>query len=696
MVFLTNFIKIGQYLSLIFLKKYITFTSNVSVQIKITIMQIAHKIDDFLFIMFPDVKKGDNDKLIKKLEEYYSYGPFKPLVKIENDWIFINIDTPAILTQESDYRKVISYCEKGKYSEAKPILSTLIEKNPSNSEYHRIFGQILSDQGDQEEAINSLIDALRWDPRNGYALIMMGNIYAKFKNDVNTAMIYYDQAVKNNPNDHIALNNIGANLMHQNKLIEAKIYFDEALRINSDYANTHYGLAMIAAMEKDYSSAFYSSVQSLKKSNRHDQLYTLSFEIAFSVAKELIKRNNGKNILDNYLKKLEFETEKNIQQIEDASINTSAKIEIAENYKRVEHIIKYNPKYPANEHLQMHELVHLDFITQARKEGNNKLFVSNSKHKSVFIKSINETIHKLNKAGLTDESLTSYIDGLYSGINLQAFNTPIDLFIENYLYNEFSDLRPYQFLSLFGMISEGVKSVTDKRYAELSPKKILTVSKIYNLVNALQFKELFGIDLINELKATAFELKQAQGFFDEFLEYRPDREPGEEYELVQHWAEDLKLNTYFELIDEETFHKNNNSTDSIIEKLEKDPLGLKDDIHFKENEMKKFQDSQKDIGLNMAVVMFMVDALQFFSKLSNDKIKEIAMEIALLGTQGYSPEKKDYMLHHIPGKKFSGYHILAYYYVSWSLAIPEMLQDLKLPYDKEYEQALNLYKNDKK
>ena len=49
------------------------------------------------------------------------------------------------------------------------------------------MGQILSDEGDQEEAINCLIDALRWDSKNGYALLMMGNIFAKFKDDVPTA-----------------------------------------------------------------------------------------------------------------------------------------------------------------------------------------------------------------------------------------------------------------------------------------------------------------------------------------------------------------------------------------------------------------------------------------------------------------------------------------------------------------------------
>ena len=97
----------------------------------------------------------------------------------------------------------------------------------------------------------------------------------------------------------------------------------------------------------------------------------------------------------------------------------------------------------------------------------------------------------------------------------------------------------------------------------------------------------------------------------------------------------------------------------------------------------------------MAVVMFMVDALQFFEKKSKEEIKIIAFEIAMQGTQGYRPDKDDYRINSIKGKIFSGYHILAYYYVSWMLALPEMLSQLQLPYEAEYKIALTMHKPNK-
>jgi Flp pilus assembly protein TadD len=655
-------------------------------------MQIIHTIDDFIFTIFPDIKKGDEQSLINAIQEFYTYGPYKPKVTIEDNLVKIEIDTPTIVSQDGEYKKVIALCEKGKYSDAKPILKNLISKNPTISEYHRIMGQILSDEGDQEEAINCLIDALRWDSKNGWALLMMGNIFSKFKDDVPTAMKYYDQALVANPNDNITINNIGANLMQQGKLEEAKKYFGEAIRINDKYPNTHFALGMIAEMEADLQSAFYSTIQAIKLNNNKDLLYQNSVRQAFDIAKKIIATDTGKNIFREYRHKLEFEGDKRIDIIQDEKIPTAAKFEFAENYEREVHIVRYKPSYPAIEHLIMHELVHLDFVIQARKDDLNQLFISNQSHKKQFITGLESTIKKFNKMGISEKSIADYCSNLFEGMNRQIFNTPIDLFIEQFLFTGFPELRPYQFISLYTMLQEGLKAVTDKKIVELSPKDIISKSKVYNLVNAIQFKELFGIDFIKDFNATPSESKLANDFYEEYLQYKDDKEPAEEYELVLNWAEDLKLDKNFELVNEKEFRTKRTNIDELLSSIEKDPYDLESNDPYKEREMEKFQKSQQSIGTNMAVVMFMVDALQFFNGMPKEEIKKIAFEIAMHGTQGYRPEKDDYRINSIKGKTFSGYHILAYYYVSWALAIPEMLSQLQLPYDDEYKMALTMHK----
>ena len=658
-------------------------------------MQIIHKIDNFLYTIFPSVIQGDQQSLLNAIQDFYTYGPYKPKVTIDNDFVSIEIDTPTILAQDLDYQKVIAFCEKGKYADAKPILKKLIEKNPAISEYHRIMGQILSDEGDQEEAINCLIDALRWDSKNGWALLMMGNIFAKFKNDVPTAMKYYDQALTANPKDNITINNIGANLMQQGKLEEAKKYFYEALKINDQYANTHFALGMIAEMEADLQSAFYSTIQAIKLNKSKDILYQNSVRQAFEISKKIIATDTGKKIFREYRHKLEFDGDRKIDIVQDEEIPTAAKFEFAENYDRENHIVKYKPSYPAIEHLIMHELVHLDFVIEARKGELNQLFVSTQNHKTEFIKELEPTIKKFNKMGISEKSIADYCSNLFEGMNRQIFNTPIDLFIENFLFSEFAELRPFQFISLYNMLQDGLKAVTDKKIVELSPKDIISKSKVYNIVNAIQFKELFGFDFIKDFNATPTEMKLAIDFYDEYLQYKEDKEPAEEYELVLHWAEDLKLDKNFELVNEHEYRNKRTDIDNLLSSIEKDPYDLESKDPYKQREMDKFQKSQEQIGINMAVAMFMVDALQFFEGKPKEEIKTIAFEIATQGTQGYRPDKDDYKIDSVKGKNFSGYHILAYYYVSWSLAIPEMVSQLNLPYEAEYKMALTIYKPNK-
>src|SRR5690606_32612617 len=108
---------------------------------------------------------------------------------------------------------------------------SLVQEYPTVSEYHRILGQIQSELGDHNEARDTLIDALRWDPNNVWALLMMGNIFAKEK-DSETALIYYNQVLALKPNDNITLNNIGAQLMEAGSTDEAQNYFLKA--VNAD------------------------------------------------------------------------------------------------------------------------------------------------------------------------------------------------------------------------------------------------------------------------------------------------------------------------------------------------------------------------------------------------------------------------------------------------------------------------------
>ena len=593
-------------------------------------MIIIHPLDDFIYELFPNIEKNENS-LKKALTEFYTIGNVKPAIRLNKDFIEVSINTNRIEVEEKKFKKMISFCEASKFEEAKVLADSLIDLNPNISEYHRLLGQIYSELGNQEDAINSLIDALRWNPKNEWALLMMGNIFAKFKNDVETAMRYYDQVLIVKPNDCITLNNIGANLMQLNRSEEAKTYFERALDSDPSYPNTYYALALLAEIEKDYKKAFDNSLLAIEKTDKksNNQLYSNSYHLAIESANKLRSEINSKKIIDEFIAKLSNLTEKEIRIEEDDTIPTAAKIEFAENYNREFHLIKYKSNYIGVEHLILHELMHLEMAEEARKEDINELFISNQSNKSKFIYSLEREASKLHKSGVSEENIANYFSALFDGLNRQIYNTPIDLFIEDRIFNRWIIIRPIQFLSLITLLQEGIEATTKKEIVDNSPKNILSKSKILNLINALHFKGLFQLDLIDQFKPTKLELKQAKELYAEFGEYRHDRKSAEDYELVRHWAEDLKLDDYFELIPESKYRQK--TIHSVLEDIESDPLGLNSADSSEDRKMKKFLEENSSEEINMAVAMYMADAINYFSKTSQEVTKKIAFEIAYAG-----------------------------------------------------------------
>lgn len=341
-------------------------------------MIIIQRIDDFLQELFPRYKtsKGDINVLKEELSELYSYGPYKPRIEIKDGLATIEIDTHTIEAEEKDFSRAVAFCERRNWNEAKKILRYLIKKNPTNSEYHRNLGQVYSEEGNQDEAIDELIDALRWNPRNSYAAIMMGNIFSKFKDDIDTATKYYNVAIEVNPKDFIAINNLGTTLLKIGKWKEGLKYLEQSHEINPTYPNNLYGLALAHDQNENTLVAFNYSTQCMKSCDKNNQnLYDHALSLTVKTSEELAKKDTGKNIFNEYKTKLEFDGGKEIRVETATTLETFAKFEYAENHNRNYHLIKYRPEKQAVEHLIMHELVHLELALQARDENENKLFI---------------------------------------------------------------------------------------------------------------------------------------------------------------------------------------------------------------------------------------------------------------------------------------------------------------------------------
>lgn len=657
-------------------------------------MRITYPRNQFLSQLFPSIDITNDEQLIHAFRKYLTLGEYSPKVELTDSEVVIEIPSNFLLGNSNKYNRATDLCNKRKFAEAKPILESLIEEFPLMCEYHRTLAQVFEEEGDHERAIDLLIEALRCDPKNHWALILMGNIYARYKNDTETAMTFFDQVIHADPTNFIALNNIGGALLQTGKIDMGEKYLLKAYQINPNYPNISYALGIVAEMKGEVQKAFDYSFQTLKSSETsNNPVYQNALRTALDAAKKISESNSGKEELIDFIQELEVKTGTEIRMEEDQSIPTVAKVEMAENHKRDFHLIKFK-KSSAVDHLILHELIHIQFYHEARQINENKLFTSKNGKLAEFKKQYTKEINGLIKKGYSAETISKLFEQLFHGILQQVFNAPIDLFIEDLIFQKFPTLRPQQFLSLYKMGIEAYEAVSNPKAVDLVPSEIVSQSKVYNVLGARHTDDLMGTRLEEKYKVSLKEKELVNSFWDEFLEYRNDRQAGEEYELVQHWGEDLGLDSLFELVDEAVQTEKQSSTktaEEVIASIENDQALLADYSDQEEKEMSLFLATHAGKEVNLAVAYFMLNALDYFKNMEKAKVKEIAFEIALLAQTGIDPKKQGYRLNKIPNKKFSGYNLLAYYYVSWAIAVPELLMELQMPFEKEYELAKSIF-----
>lgn len=300
----------------------------------------------------------------------------------------------------------------------------------------------------------------------------------------------------------------------------------------------------------------------------------------------------------------------------------------------------------------------------------------------------------------------SVVDKMHEGLMVQIMNCPLDLFVEKRMYDKYPIVKAAQLLSLMHQETLNQESIA-KGQQGIFPKSIVTASKIMNIVSSIHLEKLFGLRFYQNYKPTKAEFETAKDLYEEYLAYH-DYKPGEEYELVEYFAETLGMQDFFKLKNESEFVKDTNQEKESENYIKEVLLGDADSSDGNSfdgltDEQKKKQDTfyeQNKDGADpmqtMMMSMYMVGALDYFDGMTKDQIKRIAFDIAMLGMKGISPEiKSGYKVDSIPGKDFGGYEMLAYYYVSWALAIPEQLGALGLPFTKAWETAKELWRRKK-
>lgn len=589
----------------------------------------------------------------------------------------------------------LDLCNKHKFDEALPILEEIIKIDPQNSEAWRTLAQVhWFHQHEPEKAYDELIEALRCNPKNIWALVLMGNLLTKEKNDIEHAKQYYDKVLEFYPDNAIAINNIGATYMERKDYEGALPFMEKALVIDDSYANSYYGLGLCYYKLGRIEDAFEVCHKGALKSSDRPENPAVREELIklyLTVAKDYADKTNYINVWKGIKDELEAIDHVNIHIVEDKSLNVHAKMEYAPLHAAKEHIIRYNPEKDFVEHLFIHEMMHLKMNQRASKANRGKAVIGSDATRTAFKKRYMKFMQKTH-SHIPASELNKVLFGLADGLGLQLMNCPLDLFVEHMIYTDYQIARPIQMLSLFHMEQDNINAVKQAAQNGFFPKEIVYANKVMNIVTSMHFKDMYGINLIGQYHPTKQELMHANDLYDEFKAYLDTYKAGDEYEMVEYFVQSFNMEELIEIIDESQVTdgmKADLSMKNDLKDLAKDALSEEDADAANAQFALNHQDGA-DPTETMMMSMYMLGAMEYFDTLNPHDVHRIALEIAMVGVTGIDPKKK-YSIKSIPDKEFGGYQLLAYYYVSWARAIPDKLAHLGLPFSKAYDSALQMY-----
>ena len=516
----------------------------------------------------------------------------------------------------------LDLCNQNKFDEALPILEKLVIEEPQNSEAWRTLAQIhWLHYRETEKAFNELIEALKCNPRNIWALVLMGNLLSKERNDIEHAKQYYDKVLEYHPDNAIAINNIGATYMERQDYEGALPYLKRALAIDDSYANSYYGLALCYYKTGRVEDAFETCHKGALKSSDRPENPAVREELIklfLTVAKDYADKTNYQNVWIGMKDVLETVDHVNIRFVEDHSLNVHAKLEYAPLHASKEHVVRYNPEKKFVEHLFVHELIHLKMSQQATKLGRGKAVVNSPKTDNNFKKRYLKFIKKANKI-IPQSKLEKLVGGLAHGIGLQLMNCPLDLFVEHSMYTDYRIMRPVQMLSLFHMEEENINSVRQTANEGFFPKEILYANKVMNMVSCMHFKDLYGINLIGQYHPTQREYTHAQDLYEEFKAYLQTYKPGDEYEMMEYFVQSFNMYDLVEIIDESQVTagmKADLSMKGDLKDMEGDALSREQVDEANAQFAAEHQDGA-DAAETMMMTMYMLAAMEFFDGLES-------------------------------------------------------------------------------
>jgi tetratricopeptide (TPR) repeat protein len=593
------------------------------------------------------------------------------------------------------YQDAVRSADKGDYVAAIQGFRRVLQYLPNWGEARRNLAMAYLESGNVDEAKNQLIDVLRLDPTDVWGYLLLGNLYAKHRNDFGKAEGFYRTAFAINPNDAILLTNYGALMEKRNSLEQAREFFERAEKADPGYPNSYYGLALLerregsepnvlAVLDRMFDTARTADRRSGPLFAEARKMY---LEAVRAVAEQEAEATAA--LVRQRVEEVAVDGGYGIEVREDPSLSdVSATAQIAWKHGRTKHVIRHKacPRWIAS-HLVSHELEHIVMEQKARAAGTNRWLVTTGATRELALRSVASHLGKLQRMGIAEGAISEAMQQMVHGIVMHVYNTPLDMLIESRLAKLGPGLWHSQFVSLNTLHSATVGPFREGRSRELTPSLIYRATGILNCTQALFLDSLYGGRTAYARDYPDPEMQSGAKRLLAIWETATRKlGPGDEYALVDRFARELGLAEWFgwrqddgtplpdDMKPAAEWSPPSNQQGSAPPPRSGGPTNA---------ELLKAKES--------ATQMYLLAALDRFESMPRDAVFAIASEIALKGRGGidYANSDRQYELDALPGELFTGLQLVCLMYAGFKQIEPTL--DTGLDFHEAYAIALALH-----
>ena len=198
------------------------------------------------------------------------------------------------------------------------------------------------------------------------------------------------------------------------------------------------------------------------------------------------------------------------------------------------------------DHHALHELNHVLMETEARKAGANRWFMTTPDSRNAAFASMDKEVKQMQRRGYEPEAIAQGVNQLYHGAVGFLYNCPLDMLIEHRIRGDYPQLEEVQFCGVAQLAHDALTVTMRKDLRDFVPPTLQRINDTLNGAYALFVDHLFG-------NATAFSAEYramptfavSEEFFEMFKESSATFQPGNEYKLVDAYAEKLGVADWY-------------------------------------------------------------------------------------------------------------------------------------------------------